>query len=141
METQIKMSSRPDNVDGQPTTMELKYGKIEDDPKKPPPPKTPLPKIPKKELKEEKINKFTAKKMEVKSRLVAMEKTLKETTNNEEKKTLTNLISKAFGLYNNQDITTYKLNKAAAEVERGTAKAALLERLGITEDEAKLLLA
>lgn len=31
-------------------------------------------------------------------------------------------------------------DKAAAEAQRATAKAALLERLGITEDEAKLLL-
>jgi hypothetical protein len=38
-------------------------------------------------------------------------------------------------------IEQVKADEAQAELDKATAKAALLERLGITEDEAKLLLA
>jgi hypothetical protein len=38
-------------------------------------------------------------------------------------------------------IEQVKADEAQAELDKATAKAALLERLGITEEEAKLLLA
>jgi hypothetical protein len=37
-------------------------------------------------------------------------------------------------------VKNYAATKAAGEAQKATAKAALLEKLGITEDEARLLL-